>query len=61
MIFVWDLALVVAGAALSWTGGLADRLLATGAVLDNSDVMQFVNHDKYSSISQLIKAKSRDL
>ena len=30
-------------------------------VLDTSDITQYLDHDKSSSISQLIKGKSRDL
>ena len=42
------------------TGGLAFGLSATAAVLDISDIIQFFDHDKLSSISQLIKGKFRD-
>ena len=34
---------------------------AVQAVLDISDILQFLEHDKLSSISQLIKCKLRDL
>ena len=48
MLFIWNLAEVVAVAA---TGGFP----APAAVLDISDIIQHLNHDKSSSISQLIK------
>ena len=38
-----------------------DELAITGAVLYFSDFTQFFNHDKSSSISLLIKGKSKDL
>ena len=34
---------------------------AVGAVFDISDIIQFLDHDKSRSISQLIKNKSKDL
>ena len=37
------------------------RFAGTVGVLDISDIIQYLDHDKSSSISQLIKGKSRDL
>ena len=39
------------------TGGIA----ATAGVLDISDIIRYLEHDKLSSISQLIKGKSKDI
>ena len=52
MLFIWNVELVV----LASTGLSA----STAAVLDTSDIKQFFAHLKSSSISQLIKDKSRD-
>ena len=38
-------------------GRLAPALAATSGVYDISDITQFFNHDKSSSISQLIREK----
>ena len=43
--------------AFAPTGGFP----ATAAILDISDTTQYFDHDKSSSISQLIKGESRDL
>ena len=56
-IFVWNFGLVVSTSALAGLGGLA----ASAIVLDISEIIQFIDHNKSSSILQLIKWKSRDL
>ena len=56
-IFVWNFGLVVSTSALAGLGGLA----ASAIVLDISEITQFIDHNKSSSILQLIKCKSRDL
>ena len=45
----------------AWTGVLEFGFPASGAVLDISDIIYFFVHLKSSSISQLIKCKSRNL
>ena len=57
MPFIRSVALVVSFAGLAGFG----RWEAIAAVLDISDVMQFFDHDKSSSISQSVKGKSREL
>ena len=52
--FTWSVATVVSVACL----GLS---LPTGAVLNIYDIRQYFGHLKSSSVSQLIKGKSRDL
>ena len=44
-----------------WSCSLVPGLAATSRVLDISYIAQSFNHDKLSSISQLIIGKSRDL
>ena len=43
------------------TGGLVPGLLIASGVFDNLDVIQFFDHVKSISVSQLIKLKSRYL
>ena len=46
----------------TWSvGRLAFGLAGTSRVLDISDIIQFLVHDKSSSVSQLVKGKSRNL
>ena len=52
LLFIWNVALVVVVGA-----GLAPT---TATVLDISDILQFIDHGKSGSISQLIKDKLRD-
>ena len=59
--FIWNVVPVVNVASLAGTGELASGLVGTSRVLDISDVIQFFDHGKLSSISQLIKDKSRDI
>ena len=59
-LFIRNVALIVAVAFLAGACGLAPGLPATEFVLDISDIMQFLEDDKWRSISQLIKGKSRD-
>ena len=42
---------------MAGTGGLGD----TAGVLDISDIINYLDHDKSRAISQLVKGKSRDL
>ena len=58
-LITWNITPVVCVAVLTWAGGLAFGLAVTGAVLDISEFMQFRDHDKSGSISQLINGKSR--
>ena len=51
---------VVCVPAMVGTDGLELGFPTTAAVLDISDIIQYLDHDKSSSISQLIKWKSRD-
>ena len=60
-LFIWNVAPVVNVASLVGTGGLVSGLAATSGVLDISKITQFFDHGKPSSISQLIKGKSRVL
>ena len=60
-LFIWNVALVVCIAGISWTGGLTSGLPGTVCVIDTSDIIHYFDHDKWSSILQLIKGKSRDL
>ena len=56
-LFVWN---VTPAASVSGTlsvGGLAAGLTGTSGVLYISNIIQFFDHDKSSSISQLIKSK----
>ena len=53
-LFIWYVAPVVSVAA-------AGLISPTSPVLDISEITQSFNHDRSSSISQLIKDKSRDL
>ena len=55
--FIWNVAPTVSVASTAVTGGLA----GTAGVFDILDIMQSLDHHKSSSISQLIKCKSRDL
>ena len=46
----------------TWSvGRLAFGLVGTSRVLDISDIIQFLVHGKSSSVSQLVKGKSRNL
>ena len=56
---IWNDALVVCVAAADWTGGLAFGLAANTSVLHFSEITQSFEHGKSSSVSQLIKGKSR--
>ena len=42
-------------------GELASGLVGTSGVLNTLEITQSFNHNKSSSISQLLKGKSRDL
>ena len=55
--FIWNVALAAHVASLVGLG----RSTATAAVIDILDIMQCLDHDKSSSISQLIISKPRDL
>ena len=57
--FIWDVALVVSVATSYTTGGTFG--LTSLKVLDTSDITQYFDHVKSSSVSQLIKGKSRDV
>ena len=57
-LFIWNVALFVV-VATSYLTGL--EFETTLHVLDTSDITQYFDHDKSSSISWLIKGKSRDL
>ena len=61
VLLIWIVALVVYIAVLAVKGKLARGLAVTLEVLDISDITQSFDHDKSSSISQLIKGKSREL
>ena len=54
---MWNVAPVVYVDSMARTG----RLAGTAGILDISDIIQHLDHDKSSSISQLIKGKLRDL
>ena len=60
-LFIWNIAEVICVSAAARTGGLALELAVTAGALDISDITQYLDHDKSSSISQLINGKSRDL
>ena len=60
-LFIWNVALVVNITPLVGTGGLVLGLLIASGVFDNLDVIQFFDHVKSVSVSQLIKLKSRYL
>ena len=51
---IWNVAPVVSVAG-------TDRLAGSARVFDISGIMQYLGHDKWSSISQLIKDRLRDL
>ena len=55
-LFIWNVGPVVA-AVPCWTGGLPTAL----NVLNISEIIHLSDHDKSSSISQLLNGKSRDL
>ena len=59
VLIIWHIAPVVV-AGLARLGELAAGLAAIAGVLDNSDIMESLDHDKSSSILQLIKGKLRD-
>ena len=46
---------------MPWTGGLAFGFPGIPGPIDISDIIHYFEHDKSSSISQLINSKSRDL
>ena len=60
-LFIWNIELVVVAASLDGVGRLEPGLPASSGVLVISDVKHFLAHLKWSSISQLIKGKLRDL
>ena len=57
-LFTWNVALFAEVATSYLTGSVFGTALD---VLDVSDITQYLDHDKSSSISQLINGKSRDL
>ena len=57
MLFTWNVAPVFF-VGRTWS---AAGLAGASGVLDISEIMQSFDHDKSSSISQLIKGKSRNL
>ena len=57
MLLVWFLFAQKIGC---WIGGLAARLVSTSGLLNISDIIQFFDHDIWSSILQLLKDKSKD-
>ena len=59
--FIRNIVLVVSTAATSRTGGLASVLTGTADITDIPDITHSLDHDKSSSISQLMTGKSRDL
>ena len=61
VLFIWNFAPVVDVAGSTSVDGTAARLEATRAALDILDIIQFFDHDRSSSISQLISSKLRDL
>ena len=60
-LFIWNIAEVICVSAAARTGGLALELAVTAGALDISDITQYLDHDKSSSISQLINGKLTDL
>ena len=56
-----NVALCVSVALTAWTGGLLFGLAATATVIDISEIINIVSHEKLHYILQLIKRKSRDL
>ena len=56
-LFIWNVAIFVSIASLAGLGGLA----GTAAILDVSDIIHSFDHEKSSSVSQLIEWKSRNL
>ena len=61
MLFILNNALVIDVAEACAIGGTAAGLVSISDVLNVSDIMQFLDYDKSSFISQLIEYKSRDL
>ena len=61
MLFIWSVAPVVNPSGRCARGGLSIRLAATSVLFNILEITQFLDKDKWSSISQLIKGKSRDL
>ena len=57
----WNVPAVVCIAAATTTGGLASGLPCTAGVTNISDIIHSFDHEKSSSILQLIKSKSRNL
>ena len=49
MLFVWNVAIVVVVAAAAVTGALAAGLAVISRVLDVSDIIWFLDHDKSCS------------
>ena len=60
-LFIWNVASVVCISSTTGTGGLASGLRDIAGVIDTSDIIYSFDHDKSSSILQLIKGKSRNL
>ena len=59
VLFIWIHALVVTAGAFAIDGLVTGFASISGVFI--SDIMQFFDHNKSSSISQLIKGKSRYL
>ena len=59
--FIWNVAPVVYIAVTSRTGQLASLLPGILSITDISDIIHSFDHDKLSSVSQLINRKARDL
>ena len=57
VLFIWDVGPVVSVAAVAGLG----ILTTTTSVLDISDIMKSFDHDKLSSISQLLRGKLKNL
>ena len=57
VLFIWDVGPVVSVAAVAGLGILA----TTTSVLDISNIMKSFDHDKLSSISQLLRGKLKNL
>ena len=54
-LIIWNVAPAVNIAALGWIGGLASGSSTILGVIDISDTKHYFDHEKLSSISQLIK------
>ena len=60
MLFIWNVVPDVCVAGLAGKGRLVYELAVTSGVFDIWGVTQSFDHDRSSSISQLVKDKSRD-